>query len=98
MAIEPSIVLRTSGRRPMPASSRPSLRAWIVASRSSCGEAAGWRISTISASAISLRARWMIPVPMSSRERPRVTPSDTVEVPRPANVLQLSPTSFSKLK
>ena len=96
MPTAPSIVLRTSGRRPMPASSRPSLSAWIVASRSSCGEAAGWRISTISWSAISLRARWMMPMPMSSSDRPRVTPSATVEAPMPANVSQLSPTESVK--
>ena len=92
----PSMVLRTSGRRPMPASASPSLRAWTVASRSSCGDAAGWRISTISWSAISLRARWMMPVPISSRLTPRVRPRVIVDAPRPAKVSQLSPTSKEK--
>jgi hypothetical protein len=80
----------------MPASSRPSLSALTVATRSSGGEAAGWRISTISWSAMSLRARWMMPVPMSSRLMPSVTPSETVEAPIPAKVSQLSPTSKAK--
>ena len=54
---------------------RPASRAASVASRSSSEEAAGWRISTISWSPISLRAHWMMPMPMNSRARPRVTPS-----------------------
>ncbi len=62
-AMEPSIVLRTRGRRPMPDSSRPALSASIVAARSSGGEEPGWRISTISTSLMSLRARWMIADP-----------------------------------
>ena len=67
-----------------------------VASRSSTGEEAGWRISMISASAISLRARWMIAMPMSSRETPRVVPSASVDAPMPMKVSQLSPTSKAK--
>ena len=38
-----------------------------VAARSSSEEAAGWRISTISWSAISLRAHWMMPTPMQQQ-------------------------------
>ncbi len=90
------MVLRTSGRRLMPASSRPSLSALIVASRSSCGEAAGCRISMISTSDMSLRARWMIAMPMSSRETPSVVPSASVEAPMPMKVSQLSPMSNEK--
>jgi hypothetical protein len=80
----------------MPASSRPVVSASTVASRSSAGEAAGWRISTISTSAISLRARWMIAMPISSSDTPSVVPSARVEVPMPRKVSQSSPTSKAK--
>ena len=54
------------GDRCRPRRARRSAPA-TVASRSSWGDAAGWRISIISWSAISLRARWMMPMPISSR-------------------------------
>ena len=57
-----------------------------VASRSSSAGAAGWRISTSSWSPISLRAQWMMPMPMKSSAPPRGRPSASVEAPRPPNV------------
>ena len=92
----PSSELRTSGRRAMPDSSAPWDSWATVASRSSSEERAGWRISTISWSDISLRAHWMMPMPMRSSAPPRAEPSATVEAPSPNTVSWLSPVSSAK--
>ena len=65
----------------MPESLTPWWNEAIASSRSSSLDAAGWRISTISTSLISLRAHWIAPMPMQSRASPRVTPSATLEAP-----------------
>ena len=93
---EPSRVLRISGRLAIPDSSVPSASAASVASRSSGEDAAGCRISIISSSAISLRAHWMIPTPISSSAMPSVVPSATVEAPSPPTLFHSSPTSKTK--
>ena len=75
----PNRVLRISGRRPMPDSSSPRPRIALVASWSSGEEAAGCRISTISWSPMSLRAHWMMPMPMNRNAPPRQAPRATLE-------------------
>ena len=80
----------------MPDSSVPRASAARVSSLSSSEEAAGWRYSTISVSAISLRAHWIVPMPMHSSARPRHRPRVTLEAPRPRIVLGSSPTLKTK--
>jgi hypothetical protein len=65
----------------MPESLTPWEKAATASSRSASLDAAGWRISTISTSLISLRAHWMAPMPISSSAIPRVAPSATLEAP-----------------
>ena len=50
----------------------------------------------ISWSPISLRAHWMMPMPMKSIAPPRLRPRATVEAPRPMKVSKLSPISRAK--
>ena len=69
-----------------------------VASRSSSEDRAGWRISTISWSPISLRAHWMMPMPMSSSAKPSAVPRATLEAPRPRTVSWLSPPSSTRVE
>ena len=80
----------------MPDSSTPVATIARVSSRSASLDAIGWRISTISWSDISLRAHWMMPMPMNSRAPLRVRPSASVEAPRPAKVVVTSPISRVK--
>ncbi len=80
----------------MPDSSLPWESTARVSSRSSSLEDPGWRYSTISVSAISLRAHWIVPRPMHSRARPRVRPRATLEAPNPRMTLGFSPTSKTK--
>ena len=49
--------------------------------------------SMISWSPMSLRAHWMIPMPMKSSAKPSAVPKATVEAPRPRTVSWLSPFS-----
>ena len=80
----------------MPDSSRPSLSASTVAARSSSEEAAGCRASTSSWSAMSLRAHWMMPMPMNSSAPARDRPMVRLEAPQFPIVSGLSPMSKTK--
>ena len=55
----------------------------MASSRSSSEERIACRSSAISSSFMSLRDHWMAPMPMHSRARPSVTPSATLEAPKP---------------
>ena len=79
-----------------PGLSYPTIRSWGVSCRSSGGDAALCRSSVISWSDMSLRAHWMMPIPMNRNAPLMNRPSATVEAPRPRTVSPPSPMLSAK--